>query len=175
MASPRNNGNARGFRYTEFPEVDPQIQRLLREAQQKLDSPYNPNSGFSVAAAVLTSDGQIVVGTNIENAAYGSSICAERTALSTAHNLGVGDQCVAIAIVARGKEGHPTPGVTAPCGECRQVISEYGWRSGVGEGFRVYLATTDLQRVLPTTIGILLPLAFGPEDLLNVEPQEAAN
>lgn len=160
------NSTRRPFQIKRFETLTLQSQELLLAAQQALEGrSYSPYSGFIVAAAVRVRGGQIVTGTNVENAAFGSSICAERSALTTVHNQGVGDQCVAIAVVARAKEG-PTTRVTAPCGECRQVIAEYAYRSGTRERFCVLLATTALDKVVVTTLGLLLPLAFTPEDLL---------
>lgn len=165
------NGTRRVFRTVKFERLPAEDRELLIAAQQKLDAPYNPYSGFSVAASVRTSGGDVIAGTNIENAAYSTGICAERSTLSTAHNLGFGDQCVAIAVVAR-SGGQPTTKVTAPCGECRQAIVEYAHRSGVREGFRVLMATTNLDKVVIATIGDLLPLAFTPDDLLEVPVPE---
>ncbi len=170
MATP--NGGKIQLPYTEFAALDPQLQRMLRAAQQKLGQPssqggpYNPYSGFAVAAAFLTKDGQIIVGTNMENAAYGSSLCAERTTIATAHNQGVGNQLKAVAIVARPKEG-VTLEVTGPCGECCQVMREVAYRAGIEPNeFVVVLATTDFDKVAVLNIPDAAALGFGPNNLM---------
>lgn len=137
--------------------------KMLKSAKKALKKAYNPYSGFFVGAAVL-SNGKIITGTNFESAAYGDSICAERTALLRANVMGFGNKCTAIAIIAKEKDG-PTKEVTAPCGSCRQLIWEAAERSGVYENFKVIMATTNFDKIVVATIGELLPLAFGPRDL----------
>ena len=141
-------------------------QRLLIAAKEALELAYNPYSGFFVGAAVLTSEGQVITGSNVENAAYGPSICAERSALMRANAEGLGSTCVAVAVVARNGDS-PTKAVTAPCGVCRQVIYEFSNRSAVNEEFKIILATTNFEELVVTNIGKLLPLAFGPKDLID--------
>jgi cytidine deaminase len=87
---------------------------LLEEARRAAESAYAPYSGFSVGAAVLTTDGRIFRGANVENASYGLTLCAERSALARAAAEGIrpGD-VVAVAATA------------APCGACRQWLAEF--------------------------------------------------
>ncbi|MDP2637235.1 MAG: cytidine deaminase [bacterium] len=173
MASP--NRPKFSFRNVKFEDLSTRNRNLLLEAKRALDQSYNVYSHFHVAAALGIDDSpavgapNVITGTNVENAAYGSAICAERSALLTAHNRGVGDRCVAIAIIARAGD-QETAEVTGPCGECRQVIMEAAFRSGVKESFRVILATTSLAKIVVTTIGSLLPFAFTPADLGKVFP-----
>lgn len=141
-------------------------QQLLGAAKQALELAYNPYSHFFVGAAVLTEVGKVITGSNVENAAYGPSICAERSALMRTNAEGLGSTCVAIAVVARNGDS-PTGAITAPCGVCRQVIYEFSYRSGVDEEFKMILATTNFEEVVVTNIGKLLPLAFGPKDLAD--------
>lgn len=148
----------------DFQDLPPQDKILLVFARAALEEAYNPYSGFSVGAAVLTRTKGIITGANVENAAYGEAICAERSALVRANAQGVGHMCVAIAVVARNRN-EPTTEITAPCGACRQVIKEFAERSGMGEEFRVILATTDFSNIVVATLGDLLPLSFGPKDL----------
>jgi cytidine deaminase len=95
------------------------IPKLLAAAQSARDAAYAPYSGdFKVGAAVLTADGQIFTGCNIENASFGASMCAERVAIYTAVAAGQ-RQIIALAVIA------DTPQPVAPCGLCRQVLSEF--------------------------------------------------
>lgn len=157
------------FRNAEFEKLPRKDRTLLLEAKRVLSQAYNIYSHFYVAAALriespVQDAPNIITGTNVENAAYGSAICAERSTLLTAHNRGMGDYCTAIAIIARAGD-QDTTDVTGPCGECRQVITEAAFRSGVRMNFRVLLATTSLDKIIVTNIGSLLPFAFTPADL----------
>ena len=91
---------------------------LLRTASQARELAYAPYSGFRVGAALLSADGRTFVGANVENAAYGSTICAERVALPTAIVQGA-REFVALAVVGDGD------GPCTPCGACRQVLFEF--------------------------------------------------
>jgi cytidine deaminase len=133
--------------------------RLIEAAVRAMDTAYSPYSGFSVGAALLTTGGDIITGSNVENAAYGSTICAERAALLRANAMGH-RAFTAIAVIARGRDG-PTLTVTAPCGACRQMLFE---ASCVGrQDFEVILASTGREKIIVTTINELLPLPFGPK------------
>ncbi len=93
---------------------------LLKAAGKAKENAYSPYSGFKVGATILTKDGKTIDGCNVENAAYGSTMCAERTAIFKAVSMGYkpGD-FKAIAIAASGDN-------FSPCGSCRQVINEFG-------------------------------------------------
>ena len=96
-------------------------QRLLRAARKAMQHAYAPYSQFRVGAALLTSDGKIVAGCNVENASYGMTNCAERTAIFAAiAQSGPWLNIRAIAVV--NDQGVPC----SPCGACRQVIYEFG-------------------------------------------------
>jgi len=106
-------------------------QKLLEAAEVARRASYSPYSGFAVGAALLTRGGRIVHGTNVENASFGLSLCAERNAVFKA--VSEGDrEFVAIAIAAGAGN------VPAPCGACRQVLHEFAptlcvyWRDGAG-------------------------------------------
>lgn len=90
---------------------------LLDAAQKARENAYAPYSGMSVGAAILTEKG-VFIGTNVENASYGLSICAERTAVFTAVTAGA-RQIMAVAVAG----GSPKP--LPPCGACRQVLAEF--------------------------------------------------
>lgn len=126
--------------------------QLMEAAKKAREQAYVPYSKFKVGAALLTKDGQVFGGCNIENAAYSVVNCAERTALFKAWSEGA-REFAAIAVVADTKR--PVP----PCGACRQVISEL-----CPPDMTVIL--TNLEGDVQTlTVSELLPGAFSPEDL----------
>ncbi len=131
---------------------------LIQEARAARLKAYVPYSQFRVGAALATRDGKIYHGCNVENASYGLTNCAERTAIFSAIADGQkpGD-FVALAVVGA------TAGPIAPCGACRQVILELG-----GAGLQVILANMD-DAVELTTPERLLPGAFSGADLAAVE------
>ena len=124
-------------------------QALLTEARLARSKAYAPYSKFHVGAAVLTKDGRVIHGCNVENASYGLCNCAERTALFSAISQGYrpGD-FAALAVVGQ------TDGPIAPCGACRQVIIEMGTPT-----LPVILGNLD-DALEITTAGDLLPGAF---------------
>ena len=128
-----------------------QIRRLATAARRAARFSYAPYSNFGVGAAVLTSSGEIFAGCNIENASYGLTNCAERTAVFRA--VGEGHRkLVAVAVYTS------TPRPTAPCGACRQVINEFGPTA-------VVIGVCATAARLETTLAALLPAAFGPDNL----------
>lgn len=125
---------------------------LLEEAKIAREKAYVPYSKFQVGAALLSNEGTVYHGCNIENAAYSMCNCAERTAIFKAVSEGV-RQFSAIAVVA------DTEGPVSPCGACRQVMSEL-----LQPTTKVYL--TNLKGTTSEwTVSELLPGAFSPEDL----------
>lgn len=134
-------------------------EELIREAFEARRGSYAPYSGFRVGAALINRDGRIVRGCNIENASYGLSNCAERTAVFKAVSEGLRD-FEAIAIVGGSEEGDETSGYAYPCGACRQVLREFT----IPETFKIIVArsVTDYKEY---TLAELLPYSFGPENL----------
>lgn len=128
------------------------IELLIEEAKKARDKAYVPYSKFQVGAALLTNDGTVYHGCNIENAAYSMTNCAERTALFKAYSEG--DRTFKmLAVIA------DTDGPVSPCGACRQVISEL-----CPKDMKVVL--TNLKGdIKELTVEELLPGAFSPEDL----------
>lgn len=131
-------------------------QNLMRLAEEARKFSYCPYSGFAVGAALLGENGQIFTGCNIENAAYGPSNCAERTAVFKAVSEGI-TSFQAIAVIG-GKKGEKG-GFCSPCGVCRQVLGEFV----DPDNFQVILGNEDSWKVY--TLKELLPLGFGREDL----------
>lgn len=129
--------------------------KLIEEAYKMLDFSYAPYSHFHVGAALLTKDNKIFTGCNIENAAYGPSMCAERTAIFKAVSKGYKDFS-AIAIVG-GENGKVTE-FCPPCGVCRQVMSEF-----CESDFEIVLAD-KLDNWKIFTLDQLLPERFELKD-----------
>ncbi|MCM3690347.1 cytidine deaminase [Neobacillus niacini] len=126
--------------------------QLMEEAVKAREFAYVPYSKFQVGAALIAKDGKVFRGCNIENASYGMTNCAERTALFKAYSEGV-TQFDTLVVVA--DTDRPVP----PCGACRQVISEL-----CDAEMEVVLTNLkgDVQRIL---VKDLLPGAFSPQDL----------
>lgn len=133
------------------------VRNLIREAIEGMKNAYTPYSNFQVGAALLTSKEKIYTGCNIENAAYGSTNCAERTALFKAISEGE-KEFAAIAIVG-GRNGVLSD-FCPPCGICRQVLREFV----DPRSFLVILARSEDDYSV-YSLEALLPLSFGPEHL----------
>jgi len=116
---------------------------LLADAHNAKENAYCRYSGFKVGAALLAKDGTIITGCNVENASYGLTICAERSAIVKAVSMGYrpGD-FVAIAIAASSPD-------FSPCGACREVINEFGDDMVVIFEFRGEIVISDLKELLP--------------------------
>lgn len=110
--------------YEDFSELPQDVQQLMKEAFAARDSAYAPYSEFHVGAALLLSNGEIVKGSNQENAAYPSGLCAERTAIYYAGANFPDEKLEVMAISATGKR-KPSTTPIPPCGACRQAIAEY--------------------------------------------------
>ena len=119
---------------------------LMREAMKARDASYSPYSRFAVGAALLGASGRVHLGCNVENASFGLTCCAERTALFKAVSAGE-REFVAIAVTARAGHGAP------PCGACRQVLAEFS------PSMWVYWRDTR-GRVLKKRLSALLPDMF---------------
>ncbi|TVV71063.1 cytidine deaminase [Sphingomonas solaris] len=140
---------------------------LIEAALMAAAHAHAPYSRFAVGAALLLEDGTIVTGTNIENASYGLSLCAEAVALATANTAGRLADVVAIGVVG----GSIGPGGTIageapvrPCGRCRQMLVEAAQMGG--RDIMVHCASADGAAVERHMLSALLPHAFGPDDLL---------
>ena len=130
---------------------------LVDLAIEAREHAYTPYSGFAVGAALLTKEGKVYQGCNIENSAFGPTNCAERTAFFTAVYEGERN-FEAIAIVG-GKAGEPISELCSPCGVCRQVMREF-----CKDDFKIYLSKGD-GTYFETTLTNMLPFSFGKEDL----------
>lgn len=129
-------------------------EELLNLAFAAMKNAYAPYSNYHVGSCVLTKDSQTFLGANIENASFGATNCGERSALFAAYSNGYRKADIAaIAIVS---DGHR---IGAPCGICRQVLSEL-----VDADCPIYLSNG--KETIETTIDALLPLRFTKEDVL---------
>jgi cytidine deaminase len=135
--------------------TDDEKQTLIARALGVRQWAYTPYSHYNVGAALLASSGKFYDGCNVENAAYGSSICAERTALVKAVSEGE-RQFEAVAVV--------TDNGGSPCGSCRQMLAEFGL------DLVVLLLDGQGHLISETTLKALLPDAFTPESLTRPAP-----
>ena len=137
--------------------LEPEIKvTMIKMALEARKNSYSPYSHFQVGACLLTKEGRLYTGCNIENAAYGPTNCAERTAFFKAVSEGERD-FAGIAIVGD-KEGTVVDNSASPCGVCRQVMTEFT----DPETFVILVAKSE-KDYLETTLAALLPNAFGPE------------
>lgn len=135
--------------------MDPNMQdKLLKLAKEARDHSYSPYSNYAVGAALLTKDGKIYQGCNIENASFTPTICAERTAFFKAIFDGV-REFSAIAVIGSGD----LP--SYPCGVCRQVMSEF-----CDGDFVIITSNRDSSEIIVETLNQMMPHRFGPKDLL---------
>ena len=134
---------------------------LIRLALEARKLAYAPYSGFSVGAALLTADGKVYTGCNIENAGYTATNCAERTAFFKAVSEGM-RRFVKIAVTG-GPEGTEPVEYCAPCGVCRQVMAEFC------QGDFTVLLAKSLDDYKECRLSELLPFRFGPENLAQKE------
>jgi len=135
--------------------------RMKHAARVARTHAYAPYSGFRVGAAVLAGDGRVFSGSNVENASYGLTVCAERNAVFRA--VGAGAKAITAVVIVAGA-GEPAP----PCGACRQVLSEFGVDVPV-------ISYSVGGRVLRTNILELLPHPFGGEQLRRKRSSRRSN
>lgn len=128
--------------------------KLVEAARAAQKRAYAPYSHYQVGAALLTASGRVFTGCNIENAAYGATVCAERVAVFKAVSEGERD-FEALAVAASGED------MASPCGTCRQVLYEFA------PHLILYLTGGRGQRVEKVILQELLPRAFGPAYLME--------
>ena len=157
------------FSYTEYEkqeELDLLDMELITVARDTALNAYAPYSKFRVGAAIRLDNGIIVRGTNVENAAFPSGICAERSAISNSVSNYPEGTPVSLAIAAMTEDGltdYPVP----PCGNCRQVIAEE--ESRTGKKIRIILSGKS-KTIIMDGIDNLLPLQFNKENLKVILP-----
>lgn len=143
-------------------ELTPSEQELIKISRQMTKQAYAPYSGFYVGAVVLLENGEVIVGSNQENAAYPSGLCAERVAVfaASAKYPDIKIKAIAISGNSRSRDiDHPV----APCGACRQVMLEYEVKQD--EPFKVYLSGHSGKIYVIEKVQDLLPLSFTSKEL----------
>ncbi|MCR2832626.1 cytidine deaminase [Parerythrobacter lacustris] len=132
---------------------------LIAAARAAAGHSYSPYSGFAVGAALRFTDGRVFTGTNIENAAYGPTVCAERVAVFKAMSEGVRGGLETVAVTGPPGKGGGSP--ITPCGVCRQVLTELAQLGGTDPDI-LCVGDHEVRKVKLTE---LLPHAFGPASL----------
>ncbi len=143
--------------YENFEELPQPTQELFQEAIKARDKAYAPYSHYLVGAAIRLASGKIVTGSNQENAAYPSGLCAERTAIfyAGAHYPNEKIESIAISVKSLTKQVNtPTP----PCGACRQAIAEYEFKQK--QDIAIYFSGETGNIIKVNSLLDLLPLAF---------------
>lgn len=139
-----------------FKDLKKEYQEILQEAEKVLENSYSPYSNFKVGAALLSVNGKIITGTNVENASYGVTICAERAALAKANSEG--ERCFkALALIAKG-DFKDDQEIVTPCGICRQSLLEFS--QFCGEDLEVIMSNNSKTKIIIAQISELLPLSF---------------
>lgn len=137
-----------------------EVKELIRAAVEARKKSYAPYSGYKVGAAVLSDDGSIIKGCNVENASYPAGICAERNAIFSAVAMGYkGFKAIAV-VGGRESEEDTFSDYACPCGICRQVMREFTEPSDLS----VYIARSE-DDYMEYTLEDLLPESFGPGKL----------
>lgn len=150
--------------YDSMEDLATEDRALMEVAMAQCERAYAPYSNYLVGAALLLEDGQVVRGSNQENAAYPSGLCAERVAIYAAGANFPDKKVRKIAITAK-KRGADIFDAVTPCGSCRQAMSEY--ENKQKEAIKVFLTGPDGKIYVSDSIDNLLPLKFSADNLLT--------
>lgn len=145
------------FVFNTLSDVPEDVQRLMKEASQAREKAYAPYSKFSVGAALFLDNGEIIIGSNQENASYPSGLCAERTAIYYKGAQYPEAKILKMAIIA-GSKNKPTTTPIPPCGACRQAIAEYEVNQDLP--IEIYFMGETGKVVKSNSLANLLPLVF---------------
>lgn len=148
--------------YNALDELNAEDQNLMQQAVAAVSSAYAPYSNFNVGAAVLLDNGIIVKGSNQENAAYPSGLCAERVALFFAGAQYPDVKIKSIAVTAF-VDTNKLPVPVSPCGDCRQVMSEFEHR--YQKNIRLIMITDGGKIIVLNSVKLLLPFMFNSDSL----------
>ena len=143
--------------YDEVNELPNDVQDLIKKAIEARESSYSPYSKFKVGAAILLDNGEVITGSNQENASYPAGLCAERTAIFYAGAKYPDSKMLKMAVSARSSV-HPVEVPTPPCGSCRQAIAEYEVKQE--QPIEIYFMGEKGKVVKAESISDLLPLIF---------------
>jgi cytidine deaminase len=152
--------------YDHLEDLDAESKYLAHKAKEATAHAYAPYSKFHVGAAVLLDDGTVVTGTNQENAAYPSGMCAERVALFAAISSHPDSKISKIAVVAKRKTGKDLTPATS-CGPCRQVMLEFETRQN--KPIEIIMLSQQHKWVKAASAASLLPFSFTKESLEHDE------
>ena len=149
--------------YDSEEELNPSDRELLSKAKRVTSDAYAPYSRFRVGAAARLDNGQVITGTNQENASFPAGICAERVLMSAAASLfpGVAIETLAVSYF---NENGPSDNPISPCGICRQSLQEFEQRTG--KSIRLILGGQKGPVYIIPQASLLLPLAFTADELL---------
>ena len=150
------------FTRAKLEELIQSEQDLIANTQHAFSNAYAPYSGFLVGASILLENGKIINGSNQENAAYPSGLCAERVALFYAGAKYPEVAIKTIAISAKSKT-FEIDDVVSPCGACRQVMAEYQQKQG--QDIRLLLHSPNDEVLIANSVTDLLPFMFNSEKL----------
>ncbi|MCC8360885.1 cytidine deaminase [Salinimicrobium sediminilitoris] len=143
--------------YDNEAELPGDVQSLMEQAIEAREKSYSPYSQFKVGAAILLDNGEVVTGSNQENASYPAGLCAERTAIFYAGAKYPKAKILKMALTAR-SENHQMEVPTPPCGSCRQAIAEYEVKQE--QPIEIYFMGEKGKVVKSSSISDLLPLIF---------------
>ena len=143
--------------YDSVLELPDQIQELMGSAIQARESAYAPYSKFKVGAALILENGEVVKGSNQENASYPSGLCAERTAIYAA-GANFPDQKIKVIAITAASTKHDVLEPVPPCGACRQAIAEYEQKQD--EPIQIYFTGSKGKVLHVKSLLDILPLAF---------------
>lgn len=148
--------------FADFDELPTAVKKLMQAAAEARAKAYAPYSQFSVGAAILLDNGEIITGSNQENASYPSGLCAERTAIYYAGAKFPDSIIRSIAIIA-GSQKHKTTQPIPPCGACRQAIAEYEIKQS--QPIELYFMGESGEVIKSNSLANLLPLSFSKNNL----------
>ncbi|WP_029035428.1 cytidine deaminase [Salinimicrobium terrae] len=143
--------------YDSEAELPGDVQNLMKKAIEAREKSYSPYSQFKVGAAILLENGEVVTGSNQENASYPAGLCAERTVIFYAGAKYPGIKMLKMVVTAR-SENHPVEVPTPPCGSCRQAIAEYEVKQE--QPIEIFFMGEKGKVVKAHSISDLLPLIF---------------
>lgn len=145
------------FVFENLEELPKEVVFLMQKAVEARDNAYAPYSNFNVGAAILLDNGEIITGSNQENASYPSGLCAERTAIYYAGSQFPNTKIVKMAISATSRT-KPTTSPIPPCGACRQAIAEYEIKQETP--IEIYFMGETGAIAKSASLANLLPLVF---------------